>query len=61
MLGLMAGCLAVSGISMAWAYMAHKKAWEVGVEMECLREAVDCRFEELGRAKAKPKAKGGRK
>lgn len=63
MLGLMAGCLAVCGISMAMAYMAHKKAWETGVELECLRDAVEGRFEELEKAKAakrKP-AKGGKK
>ena len=65
MLGLMVGCLVVSGISMALAYTAHKKAWETEIEMECLKDAVECRFEELEMAKAakaKPaKDKGGKK
>ena len=67
MLGLMAGCTAACGISMALAYTAHKKAWEAGIETECLKAAIEERLdfladeiERLKAAKGKA-AKGGKK
>lgn len=56
MLGLLIGVLLACLLSMAMAYMSHKKAWEIGVELECLKDEI----EKLKAAKGKA-AKGGKK
>ena len=67
MLGLLIGSLLACLLSMALACAAHKKAWEAGIEMECLKDAVgerlDSLADEIERLKAAKRkaAKGGKR